>query len=593
MSSLDLALIGNCCYGALIDGRGRVVWACLPRFDRDPVFCALLDDEKAADGTFEIELADFARAEQSYRRNSAILETRLYDRSGAGVAITDLAPRFKQYGRAFRPTMLVRRLRPIAGSPRLCIRLRPRHDYGARGPEITRGSNHIRYVMPEQTLRLTTDGPVSYILEELPFLLEASIDLVLGPDETIPNAVSELAREFLERTDAYWRDWCRNLSPPFEWQEAVIRAAITLKLCSFEETGAIIAAMTTSIPEGPNSARNWDYRYCWLRDAYFVVSALNRLNVTRTMEGYLEYIANIAATAEDGYLQPVSGILREPRLVEREISSLRGYRGMGPVRVGNGAYSQVQNDGSGSVILACTQSYFDQRLNKLGDQPFFHRLERLGEQAVRRWDQPDAGLWELRGRQEVHTYSSVLCWAACDRLALIAKHLGLDGRCDYWRSHAEHIHQGIVARAWNEQTGSFAARFGGAEVDASLLLLPTLGFLPARDPRFRGTLARVEQELRRGPYLSRYAGEDDFGPPSTVFTVCTFWYIDALAAVGRAEEARALFEHMLTVRNPVGLLSEDLDASTGELWGNFPQTYSMVGLIHSAIRLSRPWEGAF
>jgi GH15 family glucan-1,4-alpha-glucosidase len=447
--------------------------------------------------------------------------------------------------------------------------------------------------MPEQTLRLTTDGPVSYILEELPFLLEAPIDLILGPDETIPSAVSELARELLEKTDSYWRDWCRNLSLPFEWQEAVIRAAITLKLCSFEETGAIIAAMTTSIPEGPNSGRNWDYRYCWLRDAYFVVSALNRLNVTRTMEAYLEYIANIAATTVDGYLQPVSGILREPRLVEREISSLRGYRGMGPVRVGNGAYSQVQNDGSGSVILACTQSYFDQRLNKLGDEPLFQRLERLGEQAVRRWDQPDAGPWELRGRQEVHTYSSVLCWAACDRLALIAKHLGFGERFDYWRNHAEHIRRGILERAWNARTGSFAARFEGAEVDASLLLLPTLGFLPARDPRFLGTLTRVEQELRQDPYLSRYAGEDDFGAPSTVFTVCTFWYVDALAAVGRVDEARALFEHMLSVRNPVGLLSEDLDPATGELWGNFPQSYSMVGLIHSATRLSRPWEGSF
>ena len=593
MSRLDLAAIGNCSYAALIDAQGRVVWACMPRFDRDPIFCALLDGDSTDHGVFEIELAGLARTEQFYHRNSATLETRLYDQAGGAVEIVDYAPRFKQFGRAFRPNMLIRRLRRLAGSPRVCVRVRPRYDYGGAMPEITRGSNHIRYVMPEQTLRLTTDGPVSYILEEVPFLLEAPVDLVLGPDETIPTAVSELARELLEKTDAYWREWCRNLSLPFEWQDAVIRAAITLKLCSFEETGAIVAAMSTSIPEGPGTSRNWDYRYCWLRDAYFVVSALNRLNVTRTMEGYLEYIANIAATVEDGYLQPVFGILREPKLDERVALSLPGYCGMGPVRVGNSAYAQIQNDGYGSVILACTQGYFDQRLEKLGDEPLFHRLERLGEQAARRWNQPDAGLWELRTRQEVHTYSSVLCWAACDRLALIAARLGLDSRHEYWSGQAERIHEGVLAQAWSEQLGSFVSSFGGAEVDASLLRLPSLGFLPACDPRFLSTLARIENELRRGPYLFRYAGEDDFGAPTTAFAVCTFWYIDALARVGRREEARALFEHMLAVRNHVGLLSEDIDVASGELWGNFPQTYSMVGLIHAAMQLSRPWEGAF
>lgn len=593
MNDLSLALIGNCSYGALIDKQGRVVWTCLPRFDRDPVFCSLLANGDASEGVFEIELADLDRAEQSYRGNSAILETRLYDNNGGAVAITDFAPRFKQYGRAFRPTMLVRRVTPLAGSPRIRVRLRPRHDYGARAPEITRGSNHIRYVMPELTLRLTTDGPVSYILEELTFLLEAPLDLILGPDETIPSAISEVTRELLEKTDSYWRDWCRNLSLPFEWQDEVIRAAITLKLCSFEETGAIVAAMTTSIPEAPDSGRNWDYRYCWLRDAYFVVRALNNLNVTRTMEGYITYIANIAATAKDGYLQPVFGILREPKLVERELHSLPGYRGMGPVRVGNDAFAQVQNDGYGSVILACTQSYFDRRLERFCDEAMFHRLENIGEQAVRRWSQPDAGLWELRRRQEVHTYSSVLCWAACDRLALIARHLGQEARHDYWQAHAARIRDGILAQAWNAQLKCFTARFGGAEVDASLLLMPSLGFINARDPRFLGTLERIEQELRRGPYLFRYAGEDDFGAPSTAFTVCTFWYIEALADVGRIEEARALFEHMLSLRNRVGLYSEDLEVSSGELWGNFPQTYSMVGLVRAAMRLSRPWEGSF
>jgi len=308
---------------------------------------------------------------------------------------------------------------------------------------------------------------------------------------------------------------------------------------------------------------------------------------------YLEYIENLVATAPDGYLQPVFGILRETKLDERTITTLEGYRGMGPVRIGNGAYEQVQNDGYGSVILACAQSYFDRRVFRPGGVALFHRLELLGEQAVRRWDQPDAGLWELRTRKSVHTYSSVMCWVACDRLANIAQSLGMAGRSEHWRSHANRIGKEIAAAAWNEQLQSFVATLGGDELDASLLLLPNLGFLSADDPRFAKTLACVEKNLRRGSTMYRYINADDFGEPTNAFIACTFWYIDALTAVGRVDEARALFSDMLARRNRVGLLSEDMDMTTGEMWGNFPQTYSMVGLIQSAMRLSRPWDGAF
>ncbi len=593
MTSLDLAVVGNCSIGALIDSHGRLVWACFPRFDGDPHFSALLDSQNGEEqGFYDVELTDFSHSEQRYRRNSAILETTLHDQNGGALRIIDFAPRFKQFGRVFRPMTLVRLIQPLSGAPRIRVRLRPSFGYGEGRPEITRGSNHIRYVMPEHTLRLTTDGSVTYVLEEVPFILESPLALILGPDESLSEGASETARSFVEKTHDYWQEWCRYLSLPFEWQEAVIRAAITLKLCNFEESGAVVAAMTTSIPEAADSGRNWDYRFCWLRDSYFVVNALNRLGVTRTMEGYLNYIANIVVAAEDGYLQPVFGITLEKSLEERQVETLAGYRGMGPVRVGNGAYSQVQNDGYGSVILAITRSFFDQRLSKLGDRSLFERLERLGEQAVRRWNQPDAGLWELRTREGVHTYSSVMCWAACDRLAKIAAVLGLAKRESFWRGQARHIQKEVLQQAWNAELDSFTATFGGQEIDASLLLLPQLGFLDAEDPRFHGTLALVERRLRRGQYIHRYDSADDFGVPKTAFSVCTFWYVDALAAVGRVEEARELFENMLASRNSRGLLSEDLDPETGELWGNFPQTYSMVGLIHTAMRLSKPWEEA-
>ena len=595
MSTLDLAVIGNCGFGALVDRRGRVVWSCMPRFDGDPVFCALLngngDDEKF--GFFDIVLEDFERSEQNYLHNTAIVVTTLYDSNGSAVEITDFAPRFKQYGRIYRPLQMVRRVRPLSGSPRLTVRLRPVCDYGASRPERTNGSNHIRYITPAVTLRLTTDAPVTYILDEVPFVVEEPFTLILGPDESLTRPIDETAREFFEMTSEFWIEWVRYLSLPFEWQDAVIRAAITLKLCNFEETGAIIAAITTSIPEAAGSRRNWDYRYCWLRDAYFVVHALNRLGATKTMEDYLRYITNIVAMSEDGHLQPVYGIALEKRLTEMEVASLAGYRAMGPVRKGNQAHEHIQNDVYGSVILASTQFFFDQRLVQPGDTRLFQKLEKVGEQAVKLFDRPDAGMWELRTKAKVHTFSAVMCWAGCDRLAKVAARLGNDGRAKYWRQHADHISGVIQKEAWDEKQNSFVESFGGADIDASLLLLNEIGFLAADDPRFAGTVAAVEKTLRHGDHIFRYATADDLGVPQTSFNICTFWYIDALAALGRAEEARDLFEKMLACRNHLGLLSEDLDPVTGELWGNFPQTYSMVGLVNAAMRLSKTWEDAF
>jgi Glycosyl hydrolases family 15/Trehalase-like, N-terminal len=594
VSDLDLAVIGNCNIGALLDERARIVWCCMPRFDGDPVFCSLLNGHSNEEhGFYDVELLNFDRAEQVYEHNTAIVKTTLHDTAGAAVEITDFAPRFKQFGRTFRPTMLVRHIRPRAGQPRIRLRLRPTYGYGGLRPERTRGSNHMRYVIPEVTLRLTTDAPIAYVAEEIPFILQKPLTLVLGPDETLHEPPEAAGRDYYDLTLDYWREWCRYLALPFEWQDEVIRAAITLKLCNYEETGGIIAAMTTSIPEAPHSGRNWDYRYCWLRDAYFVVQALNRLGVTRTMEGYLSYILNIVTGLANEELQPVFGLALESTLDERKIDTLSGYQGMGPVRIGNHAYKQVQNDGYGSVILACAQSFFDRRLARMGDVTLFKRLEHLGEAAVKRWDQHDAGLWELRSRQSVHTYSSVMCWVACDRLAKIALQLGLTERAPYWAAHAKHIREEIVARAWNPEVGSFAGSLGGQDVDASLLLLWEFGFLPRDDPRLEGTLKVIEERLRHGPYLFRYNQPDDIGRPETSFNICTFWYIDVLSMVGRKDEARELFENMLTCRNRLGLLSEDLDVETKRLWGNYPQTYSMVGLINSALRLSKPWEEAF
>ena len=592
MKTLDLALIGNCTVGALVDAQANITWACFPRFDGDPVFCALLKDSDDY-GFFSVDLLDCERTEQAYLENTAILVTRLYDRQGGAVEVTDFAPRFGQHGRRFRPMMLVRRIQRLAGSPRITLRLRPACDDGASRPVLTWGSNHIRYVAPALTLRLTTDASLTAIMQETSFFLEDTVTLLLGADETVNEAIGEVGRRFLEETTQYWREWVRHLGIPFEWQAAVIRAAITLKLNAYDDTGAIIAAMTTSIPEAAGSSRNWDYRFCWLRDSYFVVNALNRLGATRTMERYLGYIVNIAAQAEGGPLQPVYGIDGRAELDEREVAALAGYRGMGPVRMGNLAYRQVQHDVYGSAILSAMHIFFDQRLTRRGDEALFRRLEPLGEQARRCHDQPDAGLWELRGSAHVHTFSAVMCWVACDRLARIATQLGLTERASYWLDQSRQIHETISRRAWNEGRGAFVATFEGEAMDASLLLLAELGFLDAGDPRFAATVAAVEKDLRRGDFIFRYIGKDDFGEPENAFIVCTFWYVNALATLDRRAEARELFGKLLACRNQHGLLAEHIDLRSGEQWGNFVQTYSMVGLINAAIRLSMRWDQAF
>ena len=591
-STLDLSPIGNCQVSGLVDDRGGLVWGCVPRVDGDPVFCALLNGERQDAGVWRFELEGQVAASQHYERNTPILVTRLEADDGSAVEIRDLCPRFERSGRMYRPVAYLRIVRPVMGTPRMKVVLQPLKHYGAALAETTNGTNHIRYLVGQQAMRLSTDAPVGYVQEGRFYRVESDQHFFLGPDEPFVGNVRSELRRMEQSTARYWRHWVRGLHIPLEWQDEVIRAAIALKLCQHEETGAIVAALTTSIPEAPHSERNWDYRYCWIRDSYYTVQALNRLGALDVLEKYLAYLRNIVDAAQGGQIQPLYSVMGESELDETTAANLAGYRGMGPVRVGNAAYKQVQHDCYGQIVLPNTQAYFDRRLLRMSDEGDFRSLEQVGEMAWKMHDQPDAGLWEFRTRQEVHTYSAVMCWAACDRLTNIAGRLGKPERERLWRERADAIRAKIESEAWvaNGEGEHYGASFESDYLDASLLQMVELRFLKPDDPRFLSTFTAIEQTLRRGEHMLRYASEDDFGLPETAFNVCTFWLIEALHMAGRDDEARALFTTMLGHATRSGMLSEDLDFETGELWGNFPQTYSLVGIINCAGLLSKPWS---
>jgi GH15 family glucan-1,4-alpha-glucosidase len=589
---LNLAVIGNCRTAALVNSSARLMWWCFPRFDGDPVFCRLLtgQDDK---GFSDVTLNGLSSAKSDYLRNSPVLQTILADGDGGQIRITDFAPRFRNYDRVSKPPQIIRIIEPIAGFPQISIRVSPCNDFGKPIRKHVSGSNHITYWGDKSVVRVTTDAPLSFIESGSPFVLTRPTHVVFGPDEPFSGDLQSTCAELLSRTLQYWSGWVRGLSISYDWQDSIIRAAITLKLSNFEETGGIVAAHTTSIPEAQGSGRNWDYRYCWLRDAYFVVKALSRIGATQTMEDFISFILNIVSIEGDRPLRPVYGIVPNESLEERTAENLAGYRGNTPVRIGNAAADQPQHDVYGSIILAAVPMFVDRRLPKPGDQSLFEFLEPIGEKAAELALEPDAGIWEFRGRRNVHTYSAAMCWAGCNRLAMIARRLGLTERANYWEKKADAIWEPLLAGAWNESRQAFTASFGSNDLDASCLLLAELGLVEPDDPRFISTVNAIERELMHQHHVMRYTTADDFGLPETAFLICRFWLVDALWSIGKKQRAQELFEDALKHRNQFGLLSEDIDPKTGQLWGNFPQTYSMAGLILSAMRLSRTWEDRY
>jgi GH15 family glucan-1,4-alpha-glucosidase len=538
-------------------------------------------------GTFAIGPADGRPGVQRYLPNTNVLETR-FDGPEGSFRVIDFAPRFVQYDRSFRPTKLVRLVEPISGFPRARVSCDPvlgwTHEFATR--EL--GSHHISFRGYDAELRLTTDMPLSYLNGE-PFGLSERRHFVLSWGEPVEEPLEPLCERFLRETVRYWQGWVKHCDIPPIYQEEVIRSALALKLHCFEDTGAIVAAMTTSIPEAPGSGRTWDYRYCWLRDAYYALGAFRLLGHFEEREQFLKFLIHVASSEPDLELAPLYRIDGKSDLGEQILNDWPGYAGERPVRVGNGAATHRQHDVFGEMVLALTPLFLDARFRDQVTPEVLDLVSGLARKAISVAGQPDAGIWEYRSEWRPQTFSSLMCWAAADRMARIAKlHRPLDEA--EFRAAATKIQAEIVTRAVDPVRGNLVADYGGREVDAALLQAITLRLLPLDDPRMRATVDAVQADLAKDGWLRRYRTDDGFGVPEVAFMLCTFWQIEALAQLGRQGEARNLMQSIRDIKSPLGLLAEDLNPVTNEMWGNFPQAYSHVGLIHAAFSASPPWS---
>jgi GH15 family glucan-1,4-alpha-glucosidase len=580
---MNLGVIGNCGYQALIDDRARVRWLCWPRFDSSFVFGSLLDAGKG--GEMAIEPArDGFESTQRYERNTNILVTR-FRAADAAFEVIDFAPRFQQFERYFKPRMLVRIVRRLAGSPMIRARCRPVYDYGRLEPRRYLASNHIQWELPQASLRLTSNVPLTYIDEERSFLLDTDAYLVLTWGEPLEAPIEETCESFLERTRRYWERWVKHTALPGCFQTEVVRSALALKLHQFEDTGAITAATTTSLPEFPGSGRTWDYRHCWLRDAYFTLHAMRRINHFEETEAFVSFLKNIAESSPER-LQPVYGIGGESQLREQELDHLGGYCGNGPVRIGNAAYRQEQNDVYGEMLSVLAPLFLDVRFEELRAARTRALIGRLLERVAETMERPDAGLWEIRDEPKVHTFSLLMQWWGAHVAAHIGARIGdgeLEGRA---RGLAERARGIIERQCWRPALGYYADSTSSDNADAALFMMVNLGFSRAEPDRAASHVERLAERLRaRRALFHRYVHDDGIGATHAAFTVCGFWYAEALARLGRREEAERHVADLCLHANALGLFSEDVDPQTGVQWGNFPQTYSHVGLINAAFAI--------
>lgn len=585
----DYGLIGNCQVAALISQNASVDWLCLPRPDSPPVFGKLLDPEG---GEFSLCLENQASCHQKYILNTNVLETVLVDETGSSVRIYDFCPRFEQYGRIFRPHALYRIVEPIQGTPLLKVVCDPVIGWEKTKPKAIRGSSHIRFDFRNDSLRLNTNMSLTYLLNQISVPVQEKIYFGLSWGSSLEEDLADVSERFLRKTLEYWRHWVQHCSIPSLHQAQTIRSALALKLHCYEDTGAILASLTTSLPEEIGGQRNWDYRLCWLRDSYYVLSAFHQLGHFEEMEGFLHYLTQMALKQKEENLRPVYMLDQQLPLPEKALEQWSGYKNSKPVRYHNQAAEHVQNDVYGEMILTLAPIFFDERFSHLRTKDTQNLLASLAVQADKSISLPDAGLWELRDGWQEHTFTNLMSWAGLERISRIHK-------AGYLKDLKMNVNESLAKaeKAIRSAVVEGSLRNGpkDASFDSSILQLPLLRFPDQK--LCQKTVLDISENLvyetkgnKYPGYLYRYSRPDDFGKPTSSFLICSFWLVQALAEVGEVDQARQVMSELQKAANSLGLFAEHYCPEGKLQTGNFPQAYSHVGQILAAFAVSPLWK---
>lgn len=586
MENLDYGIIGNCSTAALISKEGAIEWLCLPHFDSPSMFASILDPKIG--GSFELRPHNLVSIEQKYIPNTNILITNFVTET-AVFDFIDFMPRYTyDEGGYHCPPDLIRFIRIRSGSPVIRFKYNPAMNYGA-SKTITR--IHDSYAKSFSTdgiyesLYLYSNLDLKKVLATEPVTLTEDSYFLLSYNEKLPNINMDFINLEYQLTRAYWMKWAaRSTYPQTPYNKEVIRSLLVLKLLTFQPTGAILAAATTSLPESIGSQRNWDYRFCWIRDASMTISVLARMGHMNAARRFMQFILNIIPF-KDEKIQIMYGIRGEKNLTEYILNHLSGYQGCVPVRIGNAAYNQKQNDVYGVLLDVINIFLRTFPCDAQTKESLWTVVRSLAKTVTSLWSEPDRGIWEYRSQIHHFTFSKLLCWMAMDRASGIASFLGKHNYIQLWNNTREQIRKEILEKGWSEQMQSFSQFYGSNYVDAANLLMEPYCFLSADDPRYISTVKKTEERLCKNGFMYRYRNDDDFGKPESSFTLCSFWMIAALFKIGEKEKARAMFENLLSRSNHLGLFSEDIDFTTGRLLGNFPQAYSHLALIDTAILL--------
>ncbi len=587
LNNLDYGIIGNCRSAALISKHGSLDWCCLPEFDSPSIFAKLLDEKKG--GSFEILVDDNYSINQEYIPDTAILVTRYSD--GVNIfEVLDFMPRYHRLeGGYYAPPEIIRYIRYVYGNPVFRVHYNPKLEYAQGETTSFIKKNFIASLTKDvkfDTVFLYTSFDKQVVMDGGKIRLEEDGYFLLGYNEKILTPNLEKVYLELERTKVYWLNWSFTTPTYKKYREQIKRSALTLKMLCYDKSGAVLAAATTSLPETIGEVRNWDYRFCWIRDASMVIKVVSKLGHMNIAKRYLQFIIDLMPD-KDEKLQIMYGINKEKKLTEQTLDHLSGYMGSTPVRVGNAAYKQRQNDIYGILMDVIYTQLMEFRTDIENGEELWSITKGIVWIVGKHWQEPDKGIWEFRAEDQHFTFSKVLCWTAVDRAIKVAEFFGKENKLEKWRALEKEIRVDIYEKAWNEEKKAFTQSYGSPHMDASVLLMESYGFIDAKDPKYVSTVHAIEKDLCHDGLLFRYKNEDDFGIPSSSFTICTFWFINSLFKIGEEEKAMAHFDQLLSYSNHLGLFSEDIDFETKRLLGNFPQAYSHLALIECAMNFSK------